>query len=54
MNIIPTAGYVQFDIYSSDTIKPKLLPEVRRNIGIIFQDLSCLKIEQFMKFVFYS
>lgn len=43
MNIIPTAGYVQFDIYSSDTIRPKLLPEVRCNIGIIFQDFKLLE-----------
>lgn len=42
MNVIPQSGYVQFDRFSSDTIKPKSLPDLRRSIGIIFQDFKLL------------
>ncbi len=42
MNMLPDSGYIQFDKYSSETIKPKDLPSLRRKMGIIFQDFKLL------------
>jgi cell division transport system ATP-binding protein len=42
MDRLPQSGYVQIGEYSSETIKPRDLPYLRRNIGIVFQDFQLL------------
>ena len=42
MNILPDSGSVDIGNFSSSTIKPKLLPKLRRKLGIVFQDFKLL------------
>ncbi|HEX2984380.1 MAG TPA: ATP-binding cassette domain-containing protein [Ignavibacteriales bacterium] len=42
MNILPQSGYVEVGKYSSQDIKNKDLPFLRRKIGVIFQDFKLL------------
>jgi len=43
MDILPNAGYLQVGEYSSDTIKTKNLPKLRRMLGVVFQDFKLLE-----------
>lgn len=43
MDILPNEGYVQVGEFSSDTIKPRKLPQLRRMLGVVFQDFKLLE-----------
>ncbi len=42
MDILPTAGIVRVDSFSSNSIKRRKLHRLRRKLGIIFQDYKLL------------
>lgn len=43
MNLLPTSGYVRVNGYDSHTIKPRMLPHLRKKLGVIFQDFKLLR-----------
>ncbi len=43
MDVFPNEGYVQFEDYSSETIKLKDIPFLRRKIGMVFQQPEILE-----------
>lgn len=43
MDCIPQSGYVQISNYSSDNIREKEIPKLRRKLGVVFQDYQLLE-----------
>ena len=43
MNLLPTSGYVRVNGYDTNTIKPRMLPHLRKKLGVIFQDFKLLR-----------
>jgi len=43
MDCIPQSGYVQISKYSSDNIREKEIPKLRRKLGVVFQDYQLLE-----------
>jgi cell division transport system ATP-binding protein len=43
MDIVPQSGYVQVGEFSSDTIKARKLPALRKMLGVVFQDFKLLE-----------
>ena len=43
MDLLPTSGSVLLGKYSSGTLRPNLVPQLRRQLGFIFQDARLLR-----------
>ncbi|MGB5894700.1 MAG: cell division ATP-binding protein FtsE, partial [Ignavibacteriaceae bacterium] len=43
MNLFPTSGYVRVNGYDTSTIKPRQLPALRKQLGVVFQDFKLLQ-----------
>ena len=43
MDLLPQNGYVEIGEYTSDSIKERELPYLRRKLGIVFQDFQLLE-----------
>jgi cell division transport system ATP-binding protein len=43
MNLLPLSGYVRVNGYDSSTIKGRQLPDLRKKLGLIFQDFKLLQ-----------
>lgn len=42
MNLLPQSGYVEVGEYNSEIIKANQLPDLRKSLGIVFQDFKLL------------
>lgn len=42
MNLFPTSGYVKVDKYDTKTIRARQLPDLRKKLGVVFQDFKLL------------
>ncbi len=43
MDCMPQSGYVRISEYSSDSLKEREIPKLRRKLGVVFQDFQLLE-----------